>query len=63
MFNFKKAEEKAKKLYHLSWFLKDYMKQVCSDFPTEEDVRYSVVIDYIGKLSDELYSEFIGNSG
>ena len=39
------------------------MKYVCSDFPTEEDERDSVVKDYIGKLSDELYNEFIRNSG
>ena len=62
MFNFKKAKEKARKLYHMCWFLKDYTKYVCSDFPTEEDERYSIVIDYLGKLSDELYSEFIERS-
>ena len=59
MFNFDKAKEKVKELYNLSWLMKDYMGYICSDICTEEEERYALVINYIAKLSDELYCNFI----
>ena len=59
MFDFDNAKEKDRQLYHFCQLMKEYTKFVCNDICTEEEERNAVIINYIGKLADELYCEFI----
>ena len=59
LFDFNKAKEKARQLYHFCQLMKEYSKFVCNDICTEEEERSAVVINYIAKLSDSLYCDFI----
>ena len=59
MFNFEKAKEQARQLYHFCQILKDYSKYKCSDICTEEEERYDVFIEHIALLSDYLYANFL----
>ena len=61
MFDFCKSKETAKELYHFCWLMKEYMQYVCDDICTVEEERIYIVINYIAKLSDELYINFIND--